>query len=270
MPAFTPSTSVPQPSGAPDEEERVERVERGDPGERTEGPIRVLLVEPESEQSHQLVLSLSGHDMDITVCVDGAEALLRIGMIRPDTLVTSAAPPEVDLETLVRVVRRATDIPILIGVGAGDSQRALRALTAGATACVNRPYRIPELSALLRGSLPGADTPTTASGGQQPTALRSGALELDALGHRLFVDGNPVNLALREFGIMDFLMRNSGRVVSREELWTEVWHKPLPPVNNTIAVHIRRLRHKLGDSESQPRFIHTVRGIGYRLDTLTP
>ncbi|MFD6951840.1 DNA-binding response regulator [Nocardiopsis sp. TSRI0078] len=259
MPALTSSTAVPFPS-TPVEDEAVERTERSD------GPLRVLLVEPESEQSHQLVLSLSGHDVDITVCVDGAEALLRVGMMRPDTLVTSADPPEVDLETLVRVTRRATEIPILIGVGPGDSQRAMRALAVGATACVSRPYRIPELAALLRGSLPGADGGGP-HGPASPAALRSGALELDALGHRLFVDGNPVNLALREFGIMDFLLRHSGRVVSREELWTEVWHKPLPPVNNTIAVHIRRLRHKLGDSEAQPRFIHTVRGIGYRLDT---
>ncbi|MFL1376728.1 winged helix-turn-helix transcriptional regulator [Nocardiopsis protaetiae] len=257
MTALPASTSVPRPAGAPD-----------DAVERAEGPLRVLLVEPESEQSHQLVLSLSGHDVDITVCVDGAEALLRVGLLRPDTIVTSATPPEVDLETLVRVTRRATDIPILIGVGPGDSQRALRALAAGATACVNRPYRIPELAALLRGSLPGMDGGGSlehVSGGG--TSLRSGALELDALGHRLFVDGHPVDLALREFGIMDFLLRHHGRVVSREELWTEVWHKPLPPVNNTIAVHIRRLRHKLGDSEARPRFIHTVRGIGYRLDT---
>ncbi|SIO85991.1 response regulator transcription factor [Nocardiopsis sp. JB363] len=256
MTALTSSSPVPPPSGAPDDEVRTGRAE---------GPLRVLLVEPESEQSHQLVLSLSGHDVDITVCVDGAEALLRVGLLRPDTLLTSADPSEVDLETLVRVTRRATDIPILIGVGPGDSQRAVRALSAGATACVSRPYRIPELSALLRGSLPGSEglPENTASS----SALRSGDLELDALGHRLFVDGQPVNLALREFGIMDFLLRNSGRVVSREELWTEVWHKPLPPVNNTIAVHIRRLRHKLGDSEARPRFIHTVRGIGYRLDT---
>lgn len=259
MPAPTPSASVPFPS-APVEDGLAERPERA------EGPLRVLLVEPESEQSHQLVLSLSGHDVDITVCVDGAEALLRVGMSRPDTLVTSATPAEVDLETLVRVTRRATEAPILIGVGPGDSQRAMRALAAGATACVNRPYRIPELAALLRGSLPGADGGAP-DGAASPTALRSGALELDALGHRLFVDGNPVNLALREFGIMDFLLRNNGRAVSREELWTEVWHKPLPPVNNTIAVHIRRLRHKLGDSEAQPKFIHTIRGIGYRLDT---
>ena len=257
MTALPASTSVPLPTGAPD-----------DAVERSEGPLRVLLVEPESEQSHQLVLSLSGHDVDITVCVDGAEALLRVGLLRPDTIVTSAAPPEVDLETLVRVTRRATDIPILIGVGPGDSQRALRALAAGATACVNRPYRIPELAALLRGSLPtvdGVTSPEHPSG--TGTSLRSGALDLDSLGHRLFVDGHPVDLALREFGIMDFLMRHHGRVVSREELWAEVWHKPLPPVNNTIAVHIRRLRHKLGDSEARPRFIHTVRGIGYRLDT---
>lgn len=264
MPALTSSAAVPQPAGAPDGEERMERAPRL---ERADGPLRVLLVEPESEQSHQLVLSLSGHDVDITVCVDGAEALLRVGQLRPDTLVTSATPPEVDLETLVRVTRRATDIPILIGVGPGDSQRAVRALAAGATACVSRPYRIPELASLLRGSLPGGDGHHAEGGGGTPLALRSGALELDALGHRLFVDGAPVNLALREFGIMDFLLRNNGRVVSREELWTEVWHKPLPPVNNTIAVHIRRLRHKLGDSEAQPRFIHTVRGIGYRLDT---
>ncbi|AFR05674.1 MULTISPECIES: response regulator transcription factor [Nocardiopsis] len=257
MTALTSSSPVPSPMGAPDDEGRVERME---------GPLRVLLVEPESEQSHRLVLSLSGHDVDITVCVDGAEALLRVGMLRPDTLLTSADPPEVDLETLVRVTRRAIDIPILIGVGPGDSQRAVRALAAGATACVSRPYRIPELAALLRGSLPGSEG-LPEVGTPRPTALRSGDLELDALGHRLFVDGQPVNLALREFGIMDFLLRHSGRVVSREELWTEVWHKPLPPVNNTIAVHIRRLRHKLGDSEARPRFIHTVRGIGYRLDT---
>ncbi|MBR8740904.1 response regulator transcription factor [Nocardiopsis sp. MG754419] len=257
MTALASSSPVPPPSDAPDDEARSFRVE---------GPLKVLLVEPESEQSHQLVLSLSGHDVDITVCVDGAEALLRVGMLRPDTLLTSADPSEVDLETLVRVTRRATDIPILIGVGPGDSQRAVRALSAGATACVSRPYRIPELAALLRGSLPGAEhLPESAA--SSPSALRSGDLELDALGHRLFVDGRPVNLALREFGIMDFLLRNSGRVVGREELWTEVWRKPLPPVNNTIAVHIRRLRHKLGDSEARPRFIHTVRGIGYRLDT---
>lgn len=255
MPAPTSSSPVPRPATAPGADERVER---------GEGPLRVLLVEPESEQSHQLVLSLSGHDVDITVCVDGAEALLRVGMMRPDTLVTVAAPPEVDLETLVRVTRRATDIPILIGVGAGDSQRAVRALAAGATACVNRPYRIPELASLLRGSLPGTEGEPV---GATPAAMRSGALELDALGHRLFVNGTPVDLALREFGIMEFLLRHHGRVVSREKLWAEVWHKPLPPVNNTIAVHIRRLRHKLGDSESRPRFIHTVRGIGYRLDT---
>lgn len=257
MTTLTSSAPVPPPSGAPDDEDRVGR---------TEGPLKVLLVEPESEQSHQLVLSLSGHDVDITVCVDGAEALLRVGMLRPDTLLTNADPTEVDLETLVRVTRRATDIPILIGVGPGDSQRAVRALAAGATACVSRPYRIPELAALLRGSLPGSEG-VPEGGDPRSAALRSGDLELDALGHRLFVDGRPVNLALREFGIMDFLLRNSGRVVSREELWTEVWHKPLPPVNNTIAVHIRRLRHKLGDSEARPRFIHTVRGIGYRLDT---
>lgn len=255
MPALTSSASVPRPAAVP---------ETGEQAERVDGPLRVLLVEPESEQSHQLVLSLSGHDVDITVCVDGAEALLRIGLLRPDTLVTIATPPEVDLETLVRVTRRATDIPILIGVGAGDSHRAVRALAAGATACVSRPYRLPELAALLRGSLPGTEGETANA---VPAAMRSGTLELDPLGHRLFVGSTPVDLALREFGIMEFLLRNSGRVVSREELWTEVWHKPLPPVNNTIAVHIRRLRHKLGDSEAQPRFIHTVRGIGYRLDT---
>lgn len=249
MPALTPS--VPRPAEAPDVPEPAG------------SPLRVLLVEPESEQSHQLVLSLSGHDVDITVCVDGAEALLRVGMARPDTVLTSADPPEVELETLVRVMRRVTDIPILIGMGTGDSQRAVRALSAGATACVSRPYRIPELAALLRGSLP----PGEHGDGAPPAVVRAGALELDALGHRLFVDGTPVDLALREFGIMDFLLRNDGRVVSREELWTGVWHKPVPPVNNTIAVHIRRLRHKLGDSESRPRFIHTVRGIGYRLDS---
>ncbi|MEV6820685.1 response regulator transcription factor [Nocardiopsis dassonvillei] len=227
------------------------------------GPVRVLLVESEAEISHGLVLELGSEGMDIGVCTDSAQALLRIGMASPDILVVGADVPGLPLEALIGAVRAVLDIPVVIGVRDHDADRAALALGAGATACVARPYRVSELAAMIHAARPGRAPRAKASA---PDVVRAGILELDPHGYQLRVCGRSIDLALREFQLMKYLVDHAGLVVTREQIWREVWNRDQPLVNNTISVHIRRLRDKLRKTEAGHRYIHTIRGVGYRLD----
>ncbi|MFB4282230.1 MULTISPECIES: response regulator transcription factor [unclassified Nonomuraea] len=196
---------------------------------------------------------LSAHGVTVTHCADGVEALLRIGAAQPDVLLLSADLPGIEAVTLITTLRRSMDMTIIVGVGPGDAELAMRALHAGATACVARPYRSSELLPLINAS-------------SNPSApLLVGEVELDEVAHVVRVCGEPVHVPLREFELLAYLMKNAGRVVTRHEISRHVWHSTVSPPNNTIAVHIKRLRRRIGDDEKRPTHILTVRGVGYRL-----
>ncbi|MEO3811549.1 response regulator transcription factor [Sphaerisporangium sp. B11E5] len=220
---------------------------RAPSGERRR-PI-VLVADPDAD-----LAELTACGITVVHAGDGLEALLRIGMLSPDVVLLSARLPQVDAPAAIRALRTIYDSPIIIGAGAGDADIAVRALTAGATACVARPYRIQEL-------LPLIDSAGTAHILQ---SLRSGDIELDVVGYILRRGGVEVHIPLREFELLRFLMTNSGRVVTREEIALAVWGSELGAQHNTIAVHIKRLRARLRDDERNPSIIHTIRGRGYR------
>ncbi|MET9240918.1 response regulator transcription factor [Nonomuraea sp. NPDC003709] len=211
------------------------------------GPV-LLVADPQAELG-----GLAQHGVTVVQCNDGMEALLRIGAERPDILLLGPDLPGIDAVTLIATLRRQMDLRIIFGAGAEDAEVAMRALQAGATACVARPYRIPELLPIIQ---------VTAS---SDMLLRVGEVELDELAHVVKVSGQPIHVPLREFELLAYLMRNAGRVVTRSEISRKVWHSSVAPPNNTIAVHIKRLRRRIGDDEKNPTLIHTVRGVGYRL-----
>ncbi|MCK9871314.1 response regulator transcription factor [Nocardiopsis dassonvillei] len=220
-------------------------------------------MEAEADLSHEMVLDLGSRNLEIGVCTDSAQALLRIGMARPDVLIIGVDVPGLSLDRLITAVREAMGVPIIVGADPDDAERATRALESGAMACVARPYRAAELAALVHASAPeGLTEPERV----WRDSVREGRIELDPRGHRVRVDGQPVSLAMREFQLLKYLLDHAGLVVTREQIWREVWNRELPPVHNTIAVHIRRLRDKLRKGRDAPRYIHTVRGVGYRLD----
>lgn len=250
MPGPPPALVPPQGQPVPDPE----------PDAATERRL-VLLVEADPEQAHQLVLGLARHGVDAVACTDGAEALARAGLLRPDAVVAAAAGAGVDVATLVRVLHAVLHVPVFVGIGDGDAQAAAQALAEGAAACVARPYRLPELLAMLHPARIAHDHRR-----EGEETLRAGAVELSPAGYWMRVEGRRVDLAPREFDLLKALIERAGLVVSRDRLWQQVWGRSGPRVDNTIAVHVKRLRAKLGESESAPRFIHTVRGVGYRLD----
>jgi DNA-binding response OmpR family regulator len=218
----------------------------------------LLLVVDDVEFVSTLARELNPLQADVVVCPDSAESLLRVGSLRPDAVLAAADSRPVDSLTLVRVLRRASGTPVVVGVGNGDGPVAARVLAAGARACVARPYRPVEVLPILRSvGPPGLFAP-------EP-ALRVGALRLDPLAQEAGLNHARIRLPMRECLLLKLLMQNADRVVTREQIIATVWPDNGAGSSNTVNVHIQRLRSRLGDDPHESRIIQTVRKKGYRL-----
>ncbi|MEV4457265.1 response regulator transcription factor [Microbispora sp. NPDC004025] len=218
----------------------------------------LLVADPDAGLVRQLSAAMQAEGVDVTGVPDGAQALLQAGALRPDAVLICASLPIVGPVDFVRAVRLARSVPVLLGIDfGGDAGQALQALEAGATACVARPYRVPELLPLVHAAFQRQDG--------HRTVLTIGDVELDVTAYQVKVGGRVVHLPLREFELLHYLMRNADRTVTREQIMRHVWHSTDGMSTNTIAVHVKRLRHRLGDVEDT--MIQTVRGVGYRLVT---
>ncbi|MFG2076081.1 response regulator transcription factor [Nonomuraea maritima] len=224
-------------------------------GDTRTKPI-LLIADPDRAIVQELATALEQEGVAVSGASDGAQGLLQAGALQPDVVLVSATLPVIDAVEFVRAVRLARPVPVLIGVGEGHAEQAVRALGAGAAACVARPYRVPELLPFVQAASP-----------ESRKLLTVGGVELDVNAYQVRVDGQAVHLPLREFELLQYLMRNADRTVTREQIMRHVWHAAPNTSTNTIAVHVKRLRARLGDEDDQ--LIQTVRGVGYRLVTPT-
>ncbi|MCM3886343.1 response regulator transcription factor [Frankia sp. R82] len=234
------------------------------PGPERRPPAPALLI-ADSEVEQEMLDAIVGGGVEVSVVADGALALLEIGLRQPDALIISARLPVVDGVTVVRTVRSVAghdDIPILLAVGPDDRPAAAAGLDAGASACVGKPYRVTEVLAMVGGLRPdrsGAQPPHP--GGTE--VLRGGPVLLDRAAHEVRLDGTLVSVPPREFRLLALLLEQAGRVVPRETLLREVWGSTHTETN-TLAVHVRRLRRRLGEAAGEPTVIESIRGVGYR------
>jgi DNA-binding response OmpR family regulator len=188
-----------------------------------------------------------------TWCADGAEALLAIGVQQPDVLVLAAQTEVVDATRITAAVRARWKLPILIGSPRADDAR--EALAAGASALIVRPYDINTIAPFaLNGSHQTA---------RDGSAYAVGPIEVNRDGYETRVRGRDVQLTQRELELLVYLIERRGRVASSDEISRAVWGHPAD--TNTVAVHVRRLREKLGNDPEHGEFIRTIRGAGYRL-----
>ena len=228
------------------------------------------LLPPESRSAFYLLIIDRGPHIDalahqftsqgiqVTVCEDPAEALLEAGNLKPDAVLAAANLHTVDSATLTGILRRRLDIPVLLGIADGEGDTAAAALSAGASACVARPYRFHEVFAILnaiRADAEPSDTPP----------LEVGGLRLDPNTLEAILHGRAIRLPEREFRLLWLLLANAGRVVSRDRIRMQLWQNSPPDASNTITVHIRRLRARFGDDPLNPSMIVTVRRRGYRI-----
>lgn len=221
----------------------------------------LLICDPDRQAAEALAEQLRARQIDVICCDDPAEALVQAGAMLPDAVLTAATVPPMDGATIARALNRRGHIPTLVGVGGGEGEQAGQALVAGARACVPRPYKAADILPLLR-----AISPDTAADIQP--VIEVGTLTLDPAAHEVTLRGRKVALPLREFQLLHLLMLHAGRVVTRHQINQLVWAGE-GEGSNTVNVHIRRLRARLGDNQKEPFIIIAVRGMGYRLDPPT-
>jgi DNA-binding response OmpR family regulator len=228
-----------------------------DPGERRAAipPTRgsLVLTESDAATAARLIEEAAQIGIGTTWCRDGAEALLAVGAEPPNVLVIAARTETVDAASITAAVRSRSDLPILVGAAPGEDDLARQVLAAGASAVIARPY---DVTAIARFAL-------SAESGQQPKVFVAGPIHVDRHGYETRVRGRHVQLTQRELELLIFFIEQRGRVANSEEISRAVWGRTSD--TNTVAVHVKRLRKKLGTDSEHGEFIRTIRGAGYRL-----
>ncbi len=218
---------------------------------------RVLLAEDDPAISEPLARALRREGYEVDVHEDGPSALAG-GQEGPDLLILDLGLPEMDgLEVCRRLRSGGSTMPVLILTARADEVDTVVGLDAGADDYVTKPFRLAELLARTRALM--RRTPHEAE--------ESGPLiRLDPDARRAFVGDEELQLTVKEFDLLRVLMRERGKVVSREQLMREIWETAWLGSTKTLDMHVSVLRRKLGDDAAQPRFITTVRGVGFRFE----
>jgi DNA-binding response OmpR family regulator len=223
---------------------------------------RILVVEDEDSISQPFAEALRRAGFDAVVTGTAAGALELAGEVEPDLVMLDLSLPDGDGRDVCRELRRRSDVPIVMLTARGTEMDRIVGLELGADDYVVKPFSarevISRIRAVLRRSVPRDEA------GAEENAIRIGDLELDPAARIARLDGETLDLSRKEFDLLTELMRNAGRVVKRENLMSKVWDVNWFGSTKTLDVHIGWLRRKLGDDPNRPRFIETVRGVGFR------
>jgi two-component system, OmpR family, response regulator RegX3 len=228
------------------------------------GP-RILFVEDEPSIAEPFSRALRRAGFETTTVGTAAGALATAAEIEPDLVLLDLTLPDGDGREVCRALRRQGDIPIVMLTARGTETDRVVGLELGADDYVVKPFSGAEVIARIRAVLrrAGGNAEREGLAGQ----LRAGALEVDVAARRVRLDGEELPLSRKELDLLVRLMRDAGRVVSREDLMADVWDVNWFGPTKTLDVHVGWLRRKLGDDPGSPRYIHTVRGVGFRFAT---
>ncbi|MFI6162961.1 winged-helix domain-containing protein [Micromonospora haikouensis] len=224
---------------------------------RNDGRFVLVVVDDDDDAAGELAAQLAGHRVHAHVFANAAEALLAVGALQPDAAIVDAGLTSMASAELVRVLACRAAVPTVVGIGGSHGSVAVDVLSAGATACVRRPYRVEEVVSILR-----AIRPDTAGSLDPP--IEVGALRANPATMEVHLHNRQVTLPMKEFRLLYFFMTHTDRLVTRQQLISAVWDGLNGESSNTLTVHIKRLRQRLSLTDGQPPIIVTVRGMGYR------
>ena len=225
---------------------------------------RILFVEDEAAIFEPFSKALRRNGFEPVIARTAAEALDSAGRTEPDLVLLDLNLPDGDGSDVCRTLRQSSDVPIVMLTARGTEMDRVLGLELGADDYVVKPFSSRELISRIRAVLRRARSDSQAPA--EPIVV--GPLRIDPGARSVTLSGEPVKLARREFDLLAELARNAGQVVTREDLMGRVWDVNWFGSTKTLDVHIRTLRRKLGDDSANPRFIETLRGVGFRL--LTP
>jgi two-component system response regulator RegX3 len=228
-------------------------------------PPLILIVDDEQSYRDALSVALQREGFLVDTAADGVEALERFEASRPALILLDVMLPRISGVDVCRQIRARSRVPIIMVTARTAEIDAVVGLEVGADDYVSKPFRLRELIARVRVALrraPAGDERDQA----KADVLEVGDVHLDAARHEVSVRGEMVALPLKEFELLELLLTNAGRVLTRDVLIDRVWGPNYFGDTKTLDVHVKRLRAKVEDDPSNPTRIVTVRGVGYRYE----
>jgi len=224
---------------------------------------RVLVVEDEESFSDVLSYMLRKEGFEVSLAATGTAALTEFDRTGADIVLLDIMLPEMPGTEVCRQLRQRSNVPIIM-VTAKDSEiDKVVGLEIGADDYVTKPYSPRELVARIRAVLRRQSSEAVEHAG---ATLSAGPVRMDVERHVVTVDGSAVQLPLKEFELLELLLRNAGRVLTRGQLIDRVWGADYVGDTKTLDVHVKRLRSKIEPEPSTPRYLVTVRGLGYKFE----
>jgi len=224
---------------------------------------RVLVVEDEESFSEALEFLLGKEGFSVITAATGSEALRKFEQGGIDLILLDLMIPEVSGTEVCRQIRAKSKVPIIMLTAKDSEVDKVVGLEIGADDYVTKPYSARELVARINAVLRRNHSEAGAS---DQGVIVAGGIRMDIDRHQVSVNGIPVSLPLKEFELLEFLMRNAGRVLTRIQLIDRVWGSDYVGDTKTLDVHIKRLRAKIESDPANPKIIQTVRGLGYKME----
>ncbi len=226
----------------------------------------VLVVDDDREIVKAITLLLQSDDIQCVPAYDGMQALQVVSSQPVHVMILDIMMPKLDGLSVTMKIRAEKNIPILLLSAKSEQSDKVLGLSMGADDYVTKPFHPPELVARVRSLLRRYTQLGGLHGGNAGNLLQSGGLQFDIEARALTVDGVPVHLTATEVKLVELLMRNVGRVFPAEEIYERVWDVPAFAAENTVMVHIRRIREKIEANPKEPKYLKVVWGIGYKIE----
>lgn len=222
---------------------------------------KVLVVDDEKLIVKGIRFSLEQDGMEVNCAYDGEEALKMAKEKEYDIILLDVMLPKMDGFEVCQQIRDFSNVPIVMLTAKGDDMDKILGLEYGADDYITKPFNILEVKARIKAIM--RRTERKAAAEEQHKIVEVGDLVLDCEGRRVSIAGKEINLTAKEFDVLELLVFNPNKVYSRENLLNIVWGYEYPGDVRTVYVHIRRLREKIEENPSEPKYVHTKWGVGY-------
>ena len=224
---------------------------------------RILVVEDEESFSDPLSYLLTKEGYDVAVAATGPEALTEFDRNGADLVLLDLMLPGLSGVDVCRALRQRSAVPVIMLTAKDSEVDKVVGLEIGADDYVTKPYSGRELLARIKAVLRRLSEPEDLL----PSTIESGPVRMDVERHSVQVNGQEISMPLKEFELLEILVRNSGRVMTRGQLIDRIWGEDYVGDTKTLDVHVKRLRAKIEPDPSNPVHITTVRGLGYKFDS---
>lgn len=221
---------------------------------------RVLVVEDDPAIGRLLRRALAERGHVVSVAVDGASGITQAVQEQPEVVLLDLGLPDVPGLQVLGMLRAVSRVPVIVITSEDDEGTIVRALDSGADDYLVKPFTSDQLAARIRAVLRRA----AAGPGEDPT-VSLGELVINPRSREARLSGRLLDLSRKEFDLLWSLASRPGEVVTKRELLAEVWQQPFGGGDRTVDVHLSWLRRKLGETAAEPRYLHTVRGVGVKL-----